>query len=976
MVALVRIRRDRPLPHALADFRYFHEGATIVVCGCGTSLSSFTQPERFITIGVNDVGRLFDPDYLVVLNPRQQFRGDRFRYVEESRAGALFTQLVLGVQHPHIVRFRLGRRGGVELDDPNVLHYTRNSPYVALQLAMHMGAKRIGLIGVDYTDDHFFGKSGRHPLARELPQIDAEYKRLYAAAQRRGVEIFNLSAASRVTAFPKATIEELERLDRGADPLRLVSYSTSPVAGVAPVLARAIASSTPHECRAVWATNDYGNGVSFTGDVEYTRRPDEARALLEAADAVILHNGKVDPRHAALLAGKPAVTLAHNYLWNVDHRRVDAGEPGLVVAQYQATLPEFAGWTPVPNPIPLWEPEYQPEAKGDVVTISYTPFGKYERFPRDHRLYWHSKGYHSTLRTLERLAARLPLRLEVIRNRQVRHADSLAMKRRSHIVIDECVTGSYHRNSLEGLAAGCVVVNGVGLLPGVTDVLRDVSGSEVVPFVRASLDDLERILEELIARGPEALADDGRRNRAWMKAHWDFGTQWTRFWEPAVAGAMSRATQRPAQPRVVPRPAAPVPTPVRTEPADVTVVIPFGGVERLLNLEATLDAIKDAGVREAIVVEMDAAPHARAAVEARGFRHHFIAAEEFHKARAMNEGAALVTADRFLWLDADLLVRRAFLDAAVAELDARSLDVLVPWTTIRFLREHDSAAVLRHERDPWSLAPGATHVSRRSGRGGAVLVRTAFVRQYGGIPEEFRGWGGEDDAWFAKASLLGSAGITSRDDQHAVHLHHPRCAADDRRGAMASNRNYRRNVALLRELRALATREQFLERFPPPLPPDPPKHAPARLNLGWMNGACAGYRNAARIAAPGVDEVVDLAAPWPWPDDAFDEIRAWHVVPHLADKLQTMNELWRVLRPGASAELVVPTTEGEGAFADPTNVSYWNRRTFHWFEDGNTMREQHAGAYGIRAKFRVLEENVDATESGPQLKIVLQAVKP
>ena len=53
----------------------------MLVCGCGSSLSTVVAPERFPTIGVNDVGRLFQPDYLVVVNPRNQFSGDRFDYV-------------------------------------------------------------------------------------------------------------------------------------------------------------------------------------------------------------------------------------------------------------------------------------------------------------------------------------------------------------------------------------------------------------------------------------------------------------------------------------------------------------------------------------------------------------------------------------------------------------------------------------------------------------------------------------------------------------------------------------------------------------------------------------------------------------------------------------------------------------------------------------------------------------------------------
>src|SRR5262249_24619573 len=157
---------------------------------------------------------------------------------------------------------------------------------------------------------------------------------------------------------------------------------------------------------------------------------------------------------------KAVVTMAHNCAWNVDQRFVRQGFPGVVVGQYQATLPEFAGWTIAPNPVPTWEPAYTPEPKPDVVTICYVPSGRHERYPNGHRLYWHGKGYVTTMNVLRQLAATLPVRLEVLGGGQLPHARVLDMMRRSHIVFDECVTGSYHRTSLEGLATGCVVVNG------------------------------------------------------------------------------------------------------------------------------------------------------------------------------------------------------------------------------------------------------------------------------------------------------------------------------------------------------------------------------------------------------------------------------------------------------------------------------------------------------------------------------------
>ena len=106
--------------------------------------------------------------------------------------------------------------------------------------------------------------------------------------------------------------------------MKIVSYSVTPVAGVPAILARCIANATAHEAQCVWADRAYGNGVGFDGGIEWKTMPSEAESAIGQADVVIVHNGKVDVRHARSLSGKPIVTLAHNYMWNVDQRFVRA----------------------------------------------------------------------------------------------------------------------------------------------------------------------------------------------------------------------------------------------------------------------------------------------------------------------------------------------------------------------------------------------------------------------------------------------------------------------------------------------------------------------------------------------------------------------------------------------------------------------------------------------------------------------------
>ena len=126
-----------------------------------------------------------------------------------------------------------------------------------------------------------------------------------------------------------------------------------------------------------------------------------------------------------------------------------------------------------------------------------------------------------------------------------------------------------------------------------------------------------------------------------------------------------------------------------------------------------------------------------------------------------------------------------------------------------------------------------------------------------------------------------------------------------------------------------------------------------RLNLGACDRSFPGFLSV--DIAPPADVVTDLAHAWPWPESSVDEVRAHDIFEHLPSRIHTMNELHRVLKPGARATVEVPSAaKGAGQWCDPTHVSPWSMNTFCYFEDGSPAHTRFAKSYGVTARFRIL----------------------
>lgn len=131
--------------------------------------------------------------------------------------------------------------------------------------------------------------------------------------------------------------------------------------------------------------------------------------------------------------------------------------------------------------------------------------------------------------------------------------------------------------------------------------------------------------------------------------------------------------------------------------------------------------------------------------------------------------------------------------------------------------------------------------------------------------------------------------------------------------------------------------------------------SPLRLNLGCSDAHLKGWLNVDRVQP--ADKIADLSKHWPWAECSADEIKAWDIFEHMESKLFVMNEAYRVLKPGGLLDLFVPTTDGRGAFQDPTHRSFWTPNDLFYFCEEFAEWQRFHKSYGITARFHVIESN-------------------
>ena len=139
--------------------------------------------------------------------------------------------------------------------------------------------------------------------------------------------------------------------------------------------------------------------------------------------------------------------------------------------------------------------EYYPVKKNTKISIAFAPT---TRFPTS---MVNSKGYHEVRHILDSVASKRDV--EIVWIEGMPYEQNLKMKARSHIIIDDVVTGNWHRTSLEGACFGCVILNKI----------------RKEPFAYANLKTLEQQLLWLIDN-PKTIERIGEMSRLWVLQEW------------------------------------------------------------------------------------------------------------------------------------------------------------------------------------------------------------------------------------------------------------------------------------------------------------------------------------------------------------------------------------------------------------------------------------------------------------------------
>jgi hypothetical protein len=187
--------------------RNIHQGETAIICGIGPSLTALPDQDALrakgiTTIGVNDVFKHRPVDYLFMIDQPVVFKAPRIDTIVASTPRYWFMGTVAHASWNHERRQRkLHELSPVMNVDTGLLPGKRlTTPSLACGLALFLGFKRIGLIGVDIV--------GHKTLVKHVDAINVIFSEVLSAAWLAKAGLVNMSPMNALPILPQMTIPD------------------------------------------------------------------------------------------------------------------------------------------------------------------------------------------------------------------------------------------------------------------------------------------------------------------------------------------------------------------------------------------------------------------------------------------------------------------------------------------------------------------------------------------------------------------------------------------------------------------------------------------------------------------------------------------------------------------------------------------------------------------------------------------------
>jgi len=273
--------------------------------------------------------------------------------------------------------------------------------------------------------------------------------------------------------------------------MKLTIFSRTPLAAAPWELYRALKKYTTIDVNLINGTARYNDGRIFPFHLLMTSPNGTAMRALQESDIWHVHNYLV-PQLINIRRHQKVIAQFHSLprLGNWQQLMAFADVSYTIRQPKQEKEYKLKGLPNIIDP-----DEYKPTRRRTPVKIAFAPS---TRLAIGHP---GSKGYNEVKAILNSVAGKRDVNIVWIERRP--YLENLQLKQQSHILIDDIVTGNWHRTSLEGMCFGCAVLNKV----------------TKSPFVYATLDTLEERLLWLVDNSA-VLNEFQERARLWMLQHW------------------------------------------------------------------------------------------------------------------------------------------------------------------------------------------------------------------------------------------------------------------------------------------------------------------------------------------------------------------------------------------------------------------------------------------------------------------------